>query len=80
MTTQAEIIDLVEHLASERDTAFLFITHDLGVVSSIAQRVIVLAPDGVAEIGPTAEVFAAPRSAYTRRLLDAVPRLEAAVS
>lgn len=80
VTTQAEIIDLVEHLASERDTAFLFITHDLGVVSSIAQRVIVLAPDGVAEIGPTAEVFAAPRSAYTRRLLDAVPRLEAAVS
>ncbi|AKS33449.1 dipeptide ABC transporter ATP-binding protein [Mycolicibacterium goodii] len=80
VTTQAEIIDLVEQLARERDTAFLFITHDLGVVSSIAQRVIVLAPDGVAEIGRTAEVFAAPQSSYTRRLLDAVPRLEAAVS
>ncbi|ULN45803.1 ABC transporter ATP-binding protein [Mycolicibacterium goodii] len=80
VTTQAEIIHLIEQLARERDTAFLFITHDLGVVSSVAHRVIVLAPDGVAEIGRTAEVFAAPQSAYTRRLLDAVPRLEAAVS
>jgi peptide/nickel transport system ATP-binding protein len=80
VTTQAEIIELVETLARERDTAFLFITHDLGVVSSIAQRVIVLAPGGVAEMGSTAEVFTAPQSAYTRRLLDAVPRLEAPVS
>lgn len=76
VTTQSEILGLIEELVREKDTAFLFITHDLGVVSSIAERVIVLGPDGVEEIGDTAEVFAAPRSAYTRTLIDAVPRLE----
>ncbi|MFT4042692.1 MAG: ABC transporter ATP-binding protein [Gordonia sp. (in: high G+C Gram-positive bacteria)] len=78
VTTQAEILALVADLIRRRRTAFLFITHDLGVVSTIAQRVIVLGPDGVEESGTTAEVFGNPRSAYTRRLLDAVPRLDGA--
>ncbi|TQR85473.1 ABC transporter ATP-binding protein [Mycobacterium hodleri] len=78
VTTQAEILALVADLIRRRRTAFLFITHDLGVVSSIAQRVIVLGPDGVEETGSTAEVFGNPQSAYTRRLLDAVPRLDGA--
>ncbi|BBX38306.1 ABC transporter ATP-binding protein [Mycolicibacterium mageritense DSM 44476 = CIP 104973] len=77
VTTQSEIISLVQQLVRDHRTAFLFITHDLGVVSSIAHRVIVLGPDGVEEIGATADVFSAPRSAYTRRLLDAIPRLKA---
>ncbi|MCV7287052.1 ABC transporter ATP-binding protein [Mycolicibacterium wolinskyi] len=77
VTTQSEIISLVVELVREHRTAFLFITHDLGVVSAIAHRVIVLGPDGLEESGPTAEVFAAPQSAYTRKLLDAVPRLTA---
>ncbi|MCV7424055.1 ABC transporter ATP-binding protein [Mycobacterium yunnanensis] len=78
VTTQAEILALVADLTRRRSTAFLFITHDLGVVSSIAQRVIVLGPDGVEETGTTADVFGHPQSAYTRRLLDAVPRLDGA--
>ncbi|MGA5535657.1 dipeptide ABC transporter ATP-binding protein [Mycolicibacterium nivoides] len=77
VTTQSEIISLVRQLVREKHTAFLFITHDLGVVSSIAHRVIVLGPDGVQESGVTSEVFANPRSAYTRKLLDAIPRLKA---
>ncbi|QRY50661.1 dipeptide ABC transporter ATP-binding protein [Mycolicibacterium septicum] len=77
VTTQSEIISLVRQLVREQHTAFLFITHDLGVVSSIAHRVIVLGPDGVQESGVTSEVFANPRSAYTRKLLDAIPRLKA---
>ncbi|MHC9293849.1 dipeptide ABC transporter ATP-binding protein [Mycobacterium sp. LTG2003] len=77
VTTQSEIISLVAELVREHRTAFLFITHDLGVVSAIAHRVIVLGPDGLEESGPTAEVFAGPQSAYTRKLLDAVPRLTA---
>ncbi|WP_396936274.1 ATP-binding cassette domain-containing protein, partial [Mycolicibacterium sp.] len=77
VTTQSEIVSLVQQLVRDHRTAFLFITHDLGVVSSIAHRVIVLGPDGVEEIGATAHVFSAPRSAYTRRLLDAIPRLKA---
>ncbi|MET0452423.1 MAG: ABC transporter ATP-binding protein [Mycobacterium sp.] len=78
VTTQAEILSLVADLIRDKHTAFLFITHDLGVVSSIAQRVIVLGPDGVEETGTTADVFGNPKSAYTRRLLDAVPRLDGA--
>lgn len=77
VTTQSEIISLVLQLVREQHTAFLFITHDLGVVSSIAHRVIVLGPDGVEEIGATPQVFANPRSDYTRKLLDAIPRLTA---
>jgi peptide/nickel transport system ATP-binding protein len=75
-TTQSEIIALIQRLVREQNTAFLFISHDLGVVASIADRVIVLGPDGVEEIGRTAEVFAAPQSSYTRRLIAAVPRIE----
>ncbi|WP_029112865.1 ABC transporter ATP-binding protein [Mycobacterium sp. URHB0044] len=78
VTTQAEILSLIEDLVRDKRTAFLFITHDLGVVSSIAQRVVVLGPEGVEEIGTTAEVFGNPQSAYTRRLLGAVPRLDGA--
>jgi peptide/nickel transport system ATP-binding protein len=78
VTTQAEILSLVADLIRDKGTAFLFITHDLGVVSSIAARVIVLGPNGVEETGTTVEVFGSPRSAYTRRLLDAVPRLDGA--
>ncbi|KRD06828.1 ABC transporter ATP-binding protein [Mycobacterium sp. Root265] len=80
VTTQAEIIELIGRLVGEHQTAFLFITHDLGVVSSIAERVIVLGPDGVEETGDTADVFTAPQSAYTRTLLDAVPRVQAHAS
>ncbi|WP_395310949.1 ABC transporter ATP-binding protein [Mycobacterium sp. AMU20-3851] len=80
VTTQAEIIDLIGRLTTEQHTAFLFITHDLGVVSSLARSVIVLGPDGVEETGDTADVFTEPRSAYTRALLDAVPRADARAS
>ncbi|MBI3223772.1 MAG: ABC transporter ATP-binding protein [Mycolicibacterium cosmeticum] len=75
VTTQAEIVTLIRTLVAEQQTAFLFITHDLGVVSALAHRVIVLGPNGVEESGNTAEVFGAPQSAYTRVLLDAVPGL-----
>ncbi|SCX02614.1 dipeptide ABC transporter ATP-binding protein [Mycolicibacterium fluoranthenivorans] len=80
VTTQAEIVTLIQTLVAERRTAFLFITHDLGVVSTLAHRVIVLGPNGVEESGTTAEVFGAPQSAYTRSLLDAVPRAQVRAS
>jgi len=80
VTTQAEIVELFAGLAREQGTGLLFISHDLGVVAAIADRVVVLGPDGVAESGRTAEVFADPRSPYTRRLLAAVPRIEARAS
>ncbi|MCS5724083.1 ABC transporter ATP-binding protein [Herbiconiux sp. CPCC 203407] len=76
VTTQVEIIELILSLQQTLGTAFLFISHDLGVVASIAQRVIVLGPDGVAEIGRTEQVFTEPRSEYTGSLLAAIPRLD----
>jgi peptide/nickel transport system ATP-binding protein len=80
VTTQAEILALIQSLVTEQRTAFLFITHDLGVVSTLAHRVIVLGPNGFEESGSPAEVFGAPRSAYTRALLDAVPQVQAYAS
>ncbi len=76
VTTQREIILLLQEL--QRDgLAILLITHDLGVVSSVADSAVVLGPDGVEEQGDVADILAMPRSVYARRLLDAVPRLGA---
>jgi ABC-type glutathione transport system ATPase component/ABC-type dipeptide/oligopeptide/nickel transport system permease subunit len=80
VTTQAEILSLIDDLVRDKQTAFLFITHDLGVVSTIAQRVIVLGPDGVEEIGTTAEVFGSPQSAYTSAGVVSQLLLQAPVS
>ena len=77
VTTQAEILKLLASLQREMGMAVLFITHDLGVVSQIADRVVVL-KDGVkVEEGFTADLFAAPRADYTKELMAATPRLGA---
>jgi peptide/nickel transport system ATP-binding protein len=60
--------------------SYLFITHNIGVVEYIADRVAVMRAGRIEEQGSTAEVLHAPQSAYTRTLLDAVPRLPAARS
>ena len=75
VTIQAQILDLLRRLAAERGTAIVLITHDMGVVADIADRVGVMYAGRIAEIGPTAAVFARPRHPYTARLLAAIPRL-----
>ncbi len=75
VTIQAQILDLLRRLAAERGTAIVLITHDMGVVADIADRVGVMYAGRIAEIGPTAAVFAGPRHPYTSRLLAAIPRL-----
>ena len=75
VTIQAQILDLLRHLAAERGTAIVLITHDMGVVADIAERVAVMYAGRVAEIGPTASVFARPLHPYTSLLLAAIPRL-----
>ncbi|MFC6761428.1 dipeptide ABC transporter ATP-binding protein [Sulfitobacter porphyrae] len=75
VTTQAEILQLIAGLQREMGMAVLFITHDLGVVSQIADRVVVL-KDGVkVEEGFAADLFANPRADYTKELMAASPRL-----
>lgn len=73
ITTQARIITLLQALRLRRALSLLFISHDLGVVSELCDRVVVLEKGVVVEAGETASVFGAPQHPYTRRLLDAIP-------
>ena len=75
VTVQAQILALIDELRRDIGMAVLFITHDLGVVAEVADRVVVMRHGDKREEATTAELFAAPRDAYTRELLDAVPRL-----
>ena len=75
VTVQAEVLRLIKELCTERGTAVLFISHDLGVVASLCQRVGVMYGGCLLEEDWTAELFANPRHEYTRGLLGALPML-----
>ncbi|RVP10849.1 ABC transporter ATP-binding protein [Sinorhizobium meliloti] len=74
VTVQAEVLRLIKELCAERGTAVLFISHDLGVIASICQRVGVMYAGCLVEENETRGLFAAPRHEYTRGLLGALPR------
>ncbi|WP_102961025.1 ABC transporter ATP-binding protein [Mangrovicella endophytica] len=74
VTVQAQILELLKKLQAERQMAMLFITHDLGIVRKIADRVCVMYRGKIVEEGPTARIFAEPSHAYTKHLLAAEPR------
>jgi len=71
VTIQAQILELLAELKREEGMGLLFITHDLGIVQRIADRVCVMKDGEIVEEGPVAEVFAAPAHPYTRKLLGA---------
>jgi len=75
VTIQAQILELIRELQREEEMGVLFITHDMGVVAEIANRVTVMYRGDVVETEETASLFAAPRHPYTRALLSAVPAL-----
>jgi len=75
VTTQAQILKLIKDLQAAHRTAFMFITHDFGVVAEIADRVAVMQHGRVVETCTTANVLEHPKNDYTRTLLEAVPRL-----
>ena len=74
VTVQAQILALLKELQARLGMGLLFITHDLGIVRSIADRVCVMLKGRIVEEGPVAEVFERPRHAYTQRLLAAEPK------
>ncbi|MER8523214.1 ABC transporter ATP-binding protein [Mesorhizobium sp. M0598] len=74
VTVQKQILRLIAQLQREHGTAILFITHDLGVVAKISQKVSVLYAGKVVEEAETAALFAAPQHPYTRALMAATPR------
>jgi oligopeptide/dipeptide ABC transporter ATP-binding protein len=76
VTVQAQIMDLLEKLQSERGTAIVLITHDLGLVASHADRVMVMYAGRVAEYADTDDVFYHPRHAYSLGLLSSLARLD----
>jgi oligopeptide/dipeptide ABC transporter ATP-binding protein len=78
VTIQAQILELLKRLVSDRDTALIMITHDLGVVAGMCDRVNVMYAGMFMETGGAEQVFGRPRHPYTLGLLQSVPRLDAA--
>lgn len=75
VTIQAQILELIRELQSEVGMAVMFITHDMGVVAEIADRVVVMLTGDKVEDGPVGTLFSQPNHVYTKKLLAAVPRL-----
>ncbi|TCQ96733.1 ABC transporter ATP-binding protein [Neorhizobium sp. JUb45] len=75
VTIQAQVLNLIKELQEEEGMAVLFITHDMGVVAEVADRMVVMYRGDVVEEGATTEIFANSRHPYTKALLSAVPQL-----
>lgn len=74
--TQEEVLDTLREVRRDLDTAFLFITHDIGVVASLADRLAVLYAGEIVEEGSTQELLRHPKHPYTRALVTSMPRLD----
>jgi peptide/nickel transport system ATP-binding protein len=80
VTVQAEILKLIRDLRDRIDAGIVLITHDMGVVADLADRVLVMQKGAIVESGAASEVFHEPQDAYTQQLLAAVPHLGSVVS
>lgn len=76
VTIQAQVLELLQRLTAERSTAVLLVTHDLGVVAGITQRVNVMYAGHIVEAASTGDIFGAPQHPYTVGLLHSIPRLD----
>jgi oligopeptide transport system ATP-binding protein len=76
VTIQAQILDLLRKLRAERKMSVILITHDLGVVAGMCERVRVMYAGRIVEEGPTRALFKTPRHPYTKALLSSLPRLD----
>jgi len=77
VTTRVKVVDLLKELKEERGLTLVMVSHDLSVVASLCERTAVLERGRLVEQGETAQVLGAPAHAYTRRLVESVPRLPA---
>jgi ABC-type dipeptide/oligopeptide/nickel transport system ATPase component len=76
VTVQKKVLDLMDDTRSRTGSSMLLVTHDLGVAAERCDEIVVMRAGRIVEAGLTAEVIAAPRHAYTRALLDSIPRLD----
>ena len=76
VTVQAQILDLLRRLQAKHGSSIIFITHDLGVMAEIADRIMVMYAGRIAERAVSTAIFAEPRHPYTRALLDSIPPLD----
>jgi peptide/nickel transport system ATP-binding protein len=79
VTVQGEVLELLRDLQRQHGTSVILITHDMGVVAEMADRVIIMRHGRMVEEGKTGDIFARPRADYTRELLAAVPRIGSGV-
>ncbi|MEZ4660393.1 MAG: ABC transporter ATP-binding protein [Caldilineaceae bacterium] len=77
VTTQAQILNLLQRLQAEQGMAMIFITHDLGVIAEVADEVAVMYLGRVVERAPVQEIFRNPQHPYTRALLTSIPTIDA---
>ncbi len=75
VTVQAQILGLIRKIRSERDLTVVLVSHDLGVIGQVCDRIIVMKDGQIVETGTTAEILSAPKDAYTRDLIRAQPSL-----
>jgi|HigsolmetaAR203D_1030402.scaffolds.fasta_scaffold00174_29 oligopeptide transport system ATP-binding protein len=76
VTVQAQILDLMRDLKREFDTSIIMITHDLGVIAGLSDRVLVMYAGSIVESGPVRDIFYNPQHPYTEALLKSMPRLD----
>jgi oligopeptide/dipeptide ABC transporter ATP-binding protein len=80
LTIQAQYLQLLDELQQKHGLAMIFITHNLGIVSKICDRVAVMYAGRIVEMGPVRQIFTSPAHPYTRALLESIPRLGARTS
>ena len=80
VTIQAQILELLADLRRDMNTSIVMITHDLGVVAGLCDRVVVMYAGRIVESGPVRDIFRSPRHPYTRGLLHSMPRLDEAAA
>jgi peptide/nickel transport system ATP-binding protein len=74
VSVQAQVLNLLNELRNELGLTYIFISHDLSVVKFMSDRMVVMSAGKVVEMGPAEQLYANPRSEYTRRLIDAIPQ------
>ncbi|MGH2929062.1 MAG: ATP-binding cassette domain-containing protein, partial [Solirubrobacteraceae bacterium] len=80
VSVQAAIVELLRELRAQTGLSMLFITHNLALIRTIADRVVVMTEGRIVESGPTIQVFTSPRAQYTGQLLANTPTVEAALT